>query len=179
MMGRMRTVVHGDVHVHYGQIYVHDEAGDPFEGDLTACFAGQRNGLCGAAVPGHLFLITGLHTGDVGFTAEVHEAEPPDAGGEDVVEASFRAEGGTRLVTWGGEDWWDLELTPGEYRVRYSGTGMDAGRDIRLGDEPGQDSYLLQFWPAPSAPDVVVRESSAAAAYWHGFARELPPARHA
>jgi hypothetical protein len=58
MMGRMRTVVHGDIHVHYGQIYVHDETGEPSEGDLTACFAGQRNGLCGAAVPGTLVLLT-------------------------------------------------------------------------------------------------------------------------
>ncbi|MDS0138627.1 hypothetical protein H5970_27545 [Amycolatopsis sp. CM201R] len=177
MLTAMRTVVHGEVHVHYGQIYVHDEEGEPFEGDLHACFAGQRNGLCGAAVPGTLFLITGLHTGEVGFTAEVHSSAPPDSGAEDVVEASFRAEGRTALVTWGGGDAWDLELTPGDYRVRYSGTAMDAGRerDTRLGGEPLQDSYLLQFWPAPPAPDVVVRETSAIAAYWHGFARELPP----
>ncbi|MBE8516576.1 hypothetical protein ILP97_03425 [Amycolatopsis sp. H6(2020)] len=177
MLTGMRTVLHGDVHVHYGQIYVHDEKGEPFEGDLHACFAGQRNGLCGAAVRGTLFLITGLHTGEVEFTAEVHSSEPPDSGGEDVVEASFRAEGRTALVTWGGGDFWDLELAPGDYRVRYSGTAMDAGRDrdTRLDGEPPLDSYLLQFWPAPAAPDVVVRESSAIAAYWHGFARDLPP----
>ncbi|MFJ1764597.1 hypothetical protein ACIOD2_30035 [Amycolatopsis sp. NPDC088138] len=172
----MRTVVHGDVHVHYGQIYVLSEGDDPFEGDLTACFAGQRNGLCGAASPGVLFLITGLHTGTVGFTAEVHDTEPPDAGGEDVVEAPFRVEGPARLETWGGGDWWDLELPPGDYRVRYGGYGMDAGRelDTRLDGEPGQDRYLLQFWPAPPAPDIVVRQHSAIAAYWHGFAREQP-----
>ncbi|ADJ44580.1 hypothetical protein AMES_2757 [Amycolatopsis mediterranei S699] len=177
MLTGMRTVVHGDVHVHYGQIYVHDDEAEPFEGDLAACFAGQRNGLCGAADPGHLFLITGLHTGNVGFTAEVHESEPPDSGAEDVVEASFHAEGRTVLVTWGGSAWWDLELTPGDYRVRYSGTAIDAGRerDTRLDGEPRLDSYLLQFWPAPPAPDVIVRETSAIAAYWHGFARDLPP----
>ncbi len=180
MLTGMRTAVHGDVHVHYGQIYVHSEGGEPFEGDLPACFAGQRNGLCGAAVPGTLFLLTGLHTGDVGFTAEAHETEPPDAGGEDVVEASFRAQGPARLVTWGGEDWWDLGLAPGDYRVRYSATAMDAGREqaTRLDGEPEEERYLLQFWPAPPAPDAVVRQHSAAAAYWHGFARKLPrPAR--
>ncbi|WP_290058980.1 hypothetical protein [Amycolatopsis solani] len=162
----MRTVVHGDVHVHYGQIYVHSAGGEPFEGDLHACFAGQRNGLCGAAVAGTLFLLTGRHTGEVEFTAEVHETAPPDAGGEDVVEASFRAAGPARLVTWAGEEWWDLELPPGDYRVRYSATGMDDG--------DGPESSLLQFWPAPPAPDAVVRQTSAAAAYWHGFARKLP-----
>jgi hypothetical protein len=178
----MRTVVDGEVHVHYGQMYVHSEGGDPFEGDLTACFAGQRNGLCGAAVPGTLFLITGLHTGAVGFTAEVHDTEPPDAGGEDVVEAPFRVEGVARLVTWAGEDWWDLDLPPGDYRVRYSGSGMDAGRDrdTRMDGEPELDRYLLQFWPAPPAPETVVRQHSAIAAYWHGFAREQPtPEEHA
>ncbi|MDT7796840.1 MAG: hypothetical protein QOI78_273 [Actinomycetota bacterium] len=178
----MRTVVHGEVHVHYGQIYVHSEGGDPFEGNLTACFAGQRNGLCGAAVPGALWLVTGLHTGFVGFTAEVHDTEPPDAGGEDVVEAPFRVESAARLVTWGGEDWWDLELPPGDYRVRYSGSGMDAGRDrdTRMDGEPPLDRYLLQFWPAPPAPDIVVRQRSAIAGYWHGFAREQPtPEDHA
>ena len=176
-MTGMRTVVHGDLPVHYGQLYVHSEGGEQFEGDLTACFAGQRNGLCGAAVRGTLFLLTGLHTGDVGFTAEVHETEPPDAGDEDVVEASFRVAGRAMLVTWGGEDWWDLELAPGDYRVRYGASGMDAGREqeTRLGDEPERDRYLLQFWPAPPSPDAVIRQLSAAAAYWHGFARKLPP----
>jgi len=176
-MAGMRTVVHGDVHVHYGQIYVHSEGGEPFEGDLSACFAGQRNGLCGAAVPGTLFLLTGLHTGEVGFTAEVHETEPAAGDAEDVVEASFRAEGPARLVTWGGSDRWELELAPGDYRVRYSGTGMDAGRelDTRVDGEPQRDRYLLQFWPAPPAPDEVVKQSSQVAAYWHDFARKLPP----
>ncbi|WP_326954700.1 hypothetical protein [Amycolatopsis sp. NBC_01286] len=184
----MRTVVDGEAHVHYGQIYVHSEGGDPFEGDLTACFAGQRNGLCGAAFPGTLFLITGLHTGNVGFTAEVHDTGPPvpplppGSGWEDVVEASFHAGGATRLVTWGGENAWDLELSPGDYRVRYSGSRMDAGRDrdTRLDGEPALDRYLLQFWPAPPGPDIVVRQGSAIAGYWHGFAREQPaPEEHA
>lgn len=31
-LAAMRTVVHSEVYVHYGQIYVHDEAGAPFEG---------------------------------------------------------------------------------------------------------------------------------------------------
>jgi hypothetical protein len=38
---------------------------------------GQVNGLCGAAVPGMLYLTTGLHTGNVELTVEVLDAEPP------------------------------------------------------------------------------------------------------
>ncbi|MGW4488713.1 hypothetical protein ACWEOE_33350 [Amycolatopsis sp. NPDC004368] len=173
----MRTVLHGELRVHYGQCYVHGDGGDPFEGDLSACFTGQRNGLCGAAVRGTLFLITGVHTGNVGFTLEVHESEPPETEAEEVVEVSFRVTGATRLVTWGGEGAWDLGLAPGDYRVRYSGTAMDAARehDTRLADEPELDRYLLQFWPARPAPDAILRQTSAVARYWHGVARELPP----
>ena len=51
-----------EIHVHYGQFYVESRTDDFFEG-LTESRGGQANGLCGAAVPGLLFLTTGLHTG--------------------------------------------------------------------------------------------------------------------
>ena len=62
------------------------------------------------------------------------------------------------------------------YRVRYCGSGLDAGHaaDVRGEDDPVVDRYLLQFWPAPPGPDVVVRCSSEHAVYWHGYARGLP-----
>jgi len=37
------------------------------------------------------------------------------------------------------------------------------------------DRYLLQFWPAAPSPDRVVRRTGESAAYWHGYAAELPP----
>jgi hypothetical protein len=40
--------------------------------------------------------------------------------------------------------------------------------------EPPLDRYLLQLWPAPPAPDAVIRETSRYAAYWHAHARTLP-----
>jgi hypothetical protein len=54
---------------------------------------------------------------------------------------------------------------------------MDEGRakDTRLDEDPEVDSYLLQFWSSPPAPDSVVKQTSEIAAYWHGFAREQPP----
>ncbi len=173
----MRRPVAGEVHVHYGQIYV--ESDPDLDMDLQDSFAGQEAGLCGAAVPGGLFLLTGLHTGDVGFTVEIHDQEPPlDPAWEDVVEVSFRP-GSDRssLVQWGGEAYWDLGLEEIDYRVRYCAKGMDAGNelDTRV-KEPQQDCYLLQFWPAPPAPDRIVKQTASIAAYWHDFAREQPPA---
>ncbi|MFD5480952.1 hypothetical protein [Streptomyces hawaiiensis] len=174
----MRRPVEGEVHVHYGQIYVESDP-DSFGPGLAEAFAGQSAGLCGAATPGALWLSTGLHTGDVGFTVEVHEQAPPlDPVWEDVVEVSFRpASGDCALVQWAGEASWDLGLEETDYRVRYCAQGMDrAGeKDTRLDDEPQLDRYLLQFWPAPPEPDRVLRQTSRSAAYWHGYARKLPP----
>ncbi|MFD7296630.1 hypothetical protein ACFV9W_25355 [Streptomyces sp. NPDC059897] len=172
----VRRPVAGEIQLHYGQAYI--ESGSDFAPELQETFAGQRSGLCGAAVPGFLFLITGLHTGDVGFTVEVHEREPalaPDW--EDVVEVSFRpASERTCLTQWAGEAAWELGLDPVDHRVRYCAYGMDAGSDLdtRI-DEPQADRYLIQFWPAPAAPDRIVRQTSEAAEYWHGVARRTPP----
>jgi hypothetical protein len=176
----VRALMSGSVHVHYCQIYV--ESGpeipdDPFgEG-----FGGQRNGLCGAAVPGFLFLTTGLHTGDVGFTVELHEKPPPvDESWEEIVEVSFNLTGKAMLMGWGGDRLQPLDLAEASYRVRYCATGMDAGRelDTRMKGEPETDRYLLQFWPAPPEPDAVIKQTSATAAYRHQCAskRQSPPA---
>src|SRR5262245_56230147 len=119
---------------------------------LEECFANQHNGLCGAAIPGTLLLITGLHTGTVGFTVELHEGEPAiDEVWQEVSVASFRpASLLVALLQWAGEASWVLDLAPIDYRVRYCAFGMDEARaaDTRLGDEPQLDRYLLQFWPA-------------------------------
>ncbi|GAA5215896.1 hypothetical protein GCM10023323_66760 [Streptomyces thinghirensis] len=173
----MRRPVEGDVHVDYGQIYVVSDP-DSFGPDLQESFAGQSAGLCGAAVPGALWLSTGLHTGRVGFTVEVHDQVPPlDPAWEDVVEASFRPVSAiSALVQWAGEASWELDLKETDYRVRYCAQGLDEAhqQDTRLDDEPQLDCYLLQFWPAPPAPDRVLKQASATAAYWHDYARRQP-----
>ncbi|CAL9328550.1 hypothetical protein SUDANB126_00029 [Streptomyces sp. enrichment culture] len=173
----MRRPVEGEVHVHYGQIHVESDP-DSFGPDLRESFAGQSAGLCGAAVPGALWLSTGLHTGNVGFTVEVHDQAPPlDPVWEDVVEVSFRpVSAGSALVQWAGEASWDLDLEEIDYRVRYCAKGMDEARrqDTRLDDEPRLDCYLLQFWPAPPAPDRVLKQTSGTAAYGHDYARRQP-----
>ncbi|MFC6157636.1 hypothetical protein [Kribbella jiaozuonensis] len=171
-----RTLMNEPAWVAYAQIYVESAENSA---ELGECFAGQRNGLCGAAVPGKLYLITGLHTGEVGFAVELHETMPPvEYSAEEVVEASYRPIGDAMLVTWAGDGgWWPLELEPQtDYRVRYSAWGMDAGHQASppMDGEPLVDRYLLQFWPARPAPDRVVKETSKQAAYWHKFAREQP-----
>jgi len=165
-----------EIHVHYGQFYVESRTDSFFE--LTESLGGQANGLCGAAVPGLLYLITGLHTGSTRITIEVLDAPAP-IGNEwqDVVEASFRpATAKVALVEWGYGASWPLPLIPIDYRVRYSASGMDPARerDTLLAGEPLLDRYLLQLWPAPPAPDAVIRETSECAAYWHAHARTLP-----
>ncbi|WP_202867816.1 hypothetical protein [Kribbella pittospori] len=171
----MRTAMSGAAWVAYGQIYVESSGRQP---ELPESFGGQQNGLCGAAVQGALFLMTGLHTGRVGFVVEVYDEAPAiDEFWEEIVEASFRPVGAVALNGWGGEGHWPLDLDEVDYRVRYCGWGMDAGHQAAppMDDEPLVDRYLVQFWPAPPAPDRVVKQTSAQAAYWHRVARETPP----
>ncbi|MEV6562919.1 hypothetical protein AB0M22_44880 [Nocardia sp. NPDC051756] len=168
----------GEVGVSYSQIYVESDPGD-YSPRMHEAFAGQNSGLCGAAVPGALFLSTGLHTGSVGFTVEVRGQAPPlDPEWEDVVEVSFYPlSDQTFLAQWAGEAFWELDLKEGlDYRVRYCAKGMDQARegDVRLDDEPLLDRYLLQFWPAPPEPDRIVRQTSQNAARAHDWARQQP-----
>ena len=173
----MRTLFDGDVPVHYGFLHLRADGDD--DPDLTAARGGQANGLCGAAVPGGLALTTGTHTGAVPVRAELHDSEPPlEERWEDVVEVPLELAAGEYLLTafaWGEE----IGTIPaGSYRARWCANRMDEGYDgARLDDDPETDRYLLQLWPAPPAPDAVVRQGSDCAAYWHGVAAtaDAPP----
>src|SRR5262245_11031161 len=69
----MTRVFEGKIHVDYNQAYV--LVGEIVTPDLYDAFRGQTNGICGAAVRGALWLITGLHTGRVGCVLAVVEIE--------------------------------------------------------------------------------------------------------
>jgi hypothetical protein len=170
----MRKLFTGRIHVHYGQFYVESRL-EEFGGDLFTNIAGQSNGLCGAAVPGFLFLITARHTGQVDLAVELLEGEPAvDDAWEDVVEASFRpASPEVWLMQWAGEASWRLDLDGIDYRVRYSCLGMDAATE--LNEDTVVDRYLLQFWPAPPLPDRVHKQTTSNAAYYNKTARDQPP----
>jgi hypothetical protein len=175
----MRRVYSGELPVSYRQFYVESRPGE-FGADPSDACAGQSNGLCGAAVPGYLFLTTGLHTGTVGLTVEVHDSPPPlGESWEEVVEVSFRPESAsTVLLPWGDGPLCALELPVADYRVRYCGRGMDQAEEEELAVLAGEgivDHYLLQFWPAVPGTDQVIRQTSRSADYWHRHARTLPP----
>lgn len=173
----MRTVFHGDVDVAYRSIYV--EARERWASFPGVAMGGQHNGICGAAERGHLQLITGMHTGHVRLTIEIHDAAPLlDDHWEDIVEVSFTPETATVHVNqWGGGTPCLFDLPTEPHRVRYCATGMDAGSamEVVLDGEPHVDSYLLQFWPAPERSDQVLKLTSRHAAYWHAYARTQPP----
>jgi hypothetical protein len=138
-----------------GQLYVRSglaDLGVP-DPELHACFAGQQNGLCGGAVPGCLLLITGLHTGTVGLVVELHDRPSPgrQLGGDR--RGAVPARGRGVVVGWAGEWQRPLALIETDYRVRYCGTGMDAGRaaDTRADDEP--ELNVAWITPALAAMD--------------------------
>lgn len=165
-----------DLDVHYG--FVHLVPEDEPGWDLSNAAGGQANGLCGAQYPGALAMITGLHTGTVPFELVVSDHEPAiGEEWEEVVEASFSAPQRHYLLR-AFEDGLEFDLPAAtSYRARYCALGMDEAHqgDVRMPDEPVIDRYLLQLWPAPPAPDAVVRQTSEIAAYWHKEARTTAP----
>lgn len=165
----MTQLFAGPLWVHYRQAYVVDEQSDGFPMPDEAA-SGQVNGLCGAAVPGSLFLTTGLHTGPVGFVVDLVGQPPPLEDWEDVVEVSYRPRGEqVALIQWAGEAGFPLKLPRQSYRVRYCATGMDEAHRADSVPTGGStiDSYALIFWPAEPGPDLIVRQTSELAAYWH------------
>jgi hypothetical protein len=172
----MAVLFDADVPVHYGFINLLG-ADEEDQADLMDTRAGQVNGLLGAAAPGQLSLVTGLHTGRVPLVVRWHDTEPALGDEwEDVVEASFEPPQADLLVT-SFQDSFELRLPAmRSLRARYCASQMDAARDADTvtGNEPTIDRYLLELWPADPAPDTVVRQTSEVAAYWHEQAQATP-----
>jgi len=141
-----------------------------FDGDWDRFFAGQSNGLVGAASGQGLYLNLARRSGGSRVRIVLLDEAPDPAGGEweDVVEVSITVPvaASLRWSTWAGEESGALGLGSGTYRVRTSARGRDAGRDGEFADE-AVDLYLLEIWPAPAQPDSIVRSISADADYWH------------
>lgn len=169
----MPRVFDGLVRVDYGQFYLAHGLGDDGP-DLLEAFRGQANGLCGAVMPGLLFLETATTSGKVGVTIDVHENAPPiDDMWEEIVEVPFEAIGEElNLIEMLSGRTKNLPLPPNAYRVRYCIRGMDQIRDpdLHVG-EVGADCYHLAFWPAAHAPDAIIKQTSERAAYWNEWVK--------
>jgi hypothetical protein len=172
----MTVLFDADVPVHYGFMFL---TGSDEHPDLGDTWAGQQNGLAGAAIPGVLSMITGLHTGRVPLRIEWHATAPePGVGWEEIVDVPFTPPSVDMCVR-SFQDSFDVRLPgTGPLRARYCAAGMDAARDVDtvMSGEPTVDRYLLQLWPDEEAAETIVRQTSAIAAYWHGVAREAPSA---
>jgi hypothetical protein len=165
----MTQIFDGQLRVQYHQAYVQTDGADLVE-HLPDAFRGQINGLCGAAIPGNLVLITGLHTGWVNFTVDVLDTSPIlDDTWEEIVEAFFMpAPGETLLLDWDGNTACTIPLLSAAYRVRYCARNMDVGREVDtlVKCEP-VDSYALLFWLAEQTSDSVIKQTSQEAANCH------------
>ncbi|GGQ71432.1 hypothetical protein [Couchioplanes azureus] len=168
----MTVLFDAEVPVHYGFIWLSSVEDLP---ELMETRAGQRNGLCGAAFPGVLSMVTGLHTGRVPFVVQWHDTAPDlDTSWEEVVEVPFTAQQ-RELSLSSFQDWFDVTLpAAGSLRARFCANRMDEahGQDTLM-DEATIDRYLLALWPADPAPDEIVRQTSAIAAYWHREAQTV------
>ena len=172
----MSEVFAGLVEVHYGFIDLYsdpDGSGDESD-DLVGARRGQANGLVGAQVSHQLGMVTGLHTGEVPLVVTWTEDAPEvDEEWEDVVEVSVELSTPDLTIATFNNAYGCTIPQAGWHRARYCVSEMDEGQELDTpeDDETAPDRYLLQLWPAPPAPDAVLREGSEIAGYWHGVAR--------
>lgn len=131
--------------------------------DCAAAFARQVNGLLGAALAGALVLTTGAAVGDVQVRVVLHGGEPPlQPGWQDVVEASFVPTGAEVIFTTLAFTTSCLFTLPApSYRACWSGCGMGDDYDGAVGPQDAVvNVFELALWPAPTAPDAVLRAES-------------------
>lgn len=159
------------VHTDYGQFDLTWVDGGGFDGDVDRFFAGQVNGLAGAADPGGVYFNLARRSG--GSPVRIVALDGPPAGDgppwADVVEVSLQIPVGSQVSwwTWAGGSGGPLPpVAPGSYRLRFSSKGRDEGHAGEFSSEM-VDAYLIQVWPAPPGPDAILSSVSDDAKYWH------------
>lgn len=153
---RTRTAL---VHAEYHLFQVSDPKG-PVADDLDA----SHNGLV-SAIGGAIEVSTGIHTGNVQVTVQLHAEQPePAADWEEIAEISWRSSSGQAFVAPLMDDPVDLPSLasrgPGCYRLRVHARGRDTAVDQAVVDEV-VESYLLQSWPAAHEDALLVRATDA------------------
>ncbi|WP_299038036.1 hypothetical protein [uncultured Pseudokineococcus sp.] len=165
----MRVLLDDKTRVSYRQMYL--GTGGELKYVWEEAFEGQTNGILGAARLGQLTVSSGVHSGFVGVRVTLSDSAPPiDPSWEDVVEVSLTASSEHWGIVEGiVESGHGFEGAGGEYRVRMSVKGMDAGAaaDVVSDDDPLVEHHLFEFWPAPWAADEIVRRGSDYAARRH------------
>lgn len=162
-MTRVSGLVYTDVTSYWIQNELFD---DP-------CYELPRNGLVDArSEPGHppvpgtaLTIWCGTEDDDVRVTVEVlgHAPATVEAGWEEVAEVSVDLpdDGGYVVTMADNEPPFDNTapvLPPGPHRVRVHARGRDAGAENSgLYDGSVWEEHLIQAWPAPPAPQQVLR----------------------
>lgn len=170
-MAVKRVLLDQVIDTDYGQLdLVWTEEGG-FDGDFDRFFDGQVNGLVGASDSDGVYINLSRRSGGSSVRVVLLD-EPPageDAAWEDVVEVSFflPADHSMRWSSWAGESGGTLSGVPsGSHRLRVSTRGRDQGSDGEFSEDL-VDFYLLELWPAPLQPDIVVRTGSEDGRYWH------------
>jgi hypothetical protein len=162
------------VFVDYGQYYlVLGDLDDAPDWEMDDCFAGQVNGLCGAAVPGVVFLMASRTLGEVPLTVELHADEPvvPDRYCADQMRVENRT-----LLQEGATDrylmqFWPAEATPDTILRRTSQEAQywhDFAREVTARraaseDAPAREQPAAPARPHPSTPGRSSTRSSSCA----------------
>jgi hypothetical protein len=156
------------VNTDYGQLTL-EWGEDIWDGDVGRFFNDQQNGFVGASDPDNVVIVLARRSGGSAVRIVLYTSEPPShEEWEDVVEVSVQLPPGRvmRWCSWASESWGPLLVPPGQYRLRVSAAGRDAGARDEFADGV-VDKYLIELWPAPDALDAVVRTGSDDARYWH------------
>lgn len=173
----MQNLYNSALGVEYGQFYIIPDE-DNFDVDAwdpDSAFENQQNGLCGAAVNGHVFFVTGIQNGTISVDVQLCEACPElDESYEEITEVSLTVNTlPVFLSEWGSEETHQLDLAEGSYRLRYSIDGMNKDYDDEVeGEEywksplPGQ-RHLIQLWACEPGADQILKQTTSVAKYWH------------
>jgi len=178
----MHEVFFGQVFCHYHSA-VFEPVVPPNERLDDDCWRGQRNGLCGTAVPAYISFTFGRHTGHVNLRILRSEVPPElDPKWEEVVECPFQIDRTVDLVVkdFNGDPYGSpITFQPGNYRVRYCALSFGPEEPCPTGQSHASESaeepedYELTIWPSTVLlRDEVVRVTSAEAAFWHKSRRE-------
>lgn len=175
----MNKLFNGNLNIEYGQFYF-DVADNDVDLDdellPDTAFEGQRNGLCGAAQQGKLFFVTGIQNGVISLDCELHEQEPEvNDEYQEIVEVSLVVgDEPISLCEWAHEETHKLNLSSGNYRVRYLIQGFDKDYDDEERDDDSYwesplegQSHRIQIWRGDVEQDRLVKHTTENARYWH------------